>query len=230
MEFNFQLKQFTGPLDLLLGLIQERKLDISQVALAQVTGQYLRYLDTMTERQPDELADFLVIAARLLLRKARQLLPDMSPEEEEGPSLEEQLRLYQAFVKVSRQIERRWGGSERAVFRLEPPRRPANFAPPENLAKDTLRDIMIQLLRRIEPPLALPLATIEKTISVKEKIDFIRSLLARRKQVSFQELLAGAGSRTEVIVSFLALLELAKQQFVQLRQSEQFGDIAIHRA
>ena len=81
---DFTLDQFTGPLDLLLGLINEQKMDISEVSLSKVTEQYLNKLEQMEDKQPEELAEFLLVAARLLFLKSKKLLPQFSPEEEEG--------------------------------------------------------------------------------------------------------------------------------------------------
>lgn len=230
MDVELRLDKFSGPLDLLLSLIHEEKLDITTVALAKVTEQYMAYLDTLTERRAEELADFLVIAARLLLLKSRMLLPQFThPEEDEGPSLADQLRLYQQFAEAAKKLNRRWMKGERAVFRAEPPRKLEGFMPSVNVTLSTLHERMVQLVARLTPPKPLPETRMDKAISMKEKLDEIRRTLARAKSASFHDLLHDAKNRTEIIVSFLAILELVKQKLIAVRQEEGFGDIIVRR-
>ena len=226
---QIQLSRFTGPLDLLLNLISKKKLHISEIALSEVTEQYLRYLDTIEERDADELADFLVVATRLLLLKSRTLLPKFAADEEDGQSLERQLRLYKAFMDASKPLSKLWLGSGRSLWHDEPPRRPTAFVPSENVTLATLRRSMIQLVNRLEPPKELPETRIDRAVSMKEKINRIRELLRAAKRLSFQDIVGEVRNKTEVIVSFLAILELMKQRAVALRQDESFGDIDIVR-
>ncbi len=226
---NFQLEQFSGPLDLLLSLIDEEKLDISEVSLSAVTEQYLNYLNQIENRKPEELADFLLIAARLLLLKSKKLLPQMDIEEEGGSSLEEQLRLYKVFIEASRKIHQAWQENKRAVFRIEPPRKRKEFIPPENLALESMRESMVKLLQRIQPLKPLPQTHIDKTVSLEEKINQIRALLSGGGAVNFSAVLQDSQSRTEVIIGFLALLELVKQKAVFLKQKQSFNDIVIEK-
>lgn len=226
---DFKLQQFTGPLDLLLNLVGEQKMDISEVSLSTVTEQYLRYLEKLEEREPEEMADFLLIAARLLLLKSKKLLPMLQPEEDEGPSLEDQLRLYQAFVEASKKLNKRWLSGVRADFRVEPPRRPSEFVPPKNLNQALLQEFFLKLLQRIRPLPELPQARMDKAVSVRDKIETIRALLQKAESVSFRELLGKASSRSEVIASFLALLELVKAEGVTLKQKSSFHDIIIEK-
>ena len=229
MNNSFKLEQFEGPLDLLLSLIQSEKLNISDLALSQVTEQFLEYLSTIDEKQPEDLADFLVVATRLLLLKSRNLLPQFGVEEEEGPSLEEQLRLYKSFVEASRKLNKKWISEFRSVFRVELPRVPVNFVGPNNFTFSTIRQTMDRLLYRLTPPRSLPQIEIDKTISLKEKIFQISSWLKSNKSASFSQMLNNSKNRTEVIIGFLALLELVKQKTVSLKQDDNFSDILINR-
>src|SRR5512147_3265515 len=113
MSLNFKMEKFEGPLDLLLQLIEQEKLSISEISLSKIADQYLESLGQVAEKDPDELADFLVVAAKLLLIKSRELLPSAAPAEEEGPSLESQLKMYKIFWEAAQRIEaqikkRRW--------------------------------------------------------------------------------------------------------------------------
>jgi len=229
MKPELTLDQFSGPLDLLLSLLEESKLNISEVSLSSITEQYLTYLDTLEDNRAEELADFLVVGSRLLLLKSKMLLPQFAPEEDEGTSLEEQLRLYKVFLEASKGVNRLWQADSRSFFRFEPPRRPLQFVAPINLSRDSLRQSMLQLVDRLTPPKPLPETAIDRAVSMKETIDRIRALLKKNRRLSFGELLTSAHNRTEVIVSFLALLELVKQKAVALRQREIFSDIVIEK-
>lgn len=221
-------EQFSGPLDLLLSLVNEQKLSISELALAEVTEQYLRYLDTLGETRAEELADFLVVASKLLLLKAKTLLPQFLPEEEEPESnLAAQLQLYKTFVDMSKDVRRRWESGYHSSFRVEPRRMPTQFVAPSNLTEKYLYTTMLEVVTRLRPPKPLPETTIDHTISVREKINQIRLLLAERRRFGFTDMIADASNKTEVIVSFLAILELMKQKVVTLRQDQSFHDILI---
>ena len=227
---EFKLQQFSGPLDLLLNLIEEQKLPITELSLSAVTEQYLSYLDTLEEEKTDEMADFLVIASRLLLMKAKALLPQFLPEEETGPSLEDQLRLYKKFVEASRFLNKRWLAPIRSFFRIEPVRKASGFVPPLNATQTTVHKSMLQIVARLKPPKPIPQIEMDKTVSVKEVIERIRTLLKNQKQFVFQSALKGKENKTEMILGFLALLELVKQQVVHLEQQSHFGDIMVKRS
>lgn len=227
MKTNFQLEHFSGPLDLLLSLIDEEKLNISDVSLSAVTEQFLNYLERLENKKPEVMADFLVIATRLLLIKSRKLLPQFALEEEEGPSLEEQLRLYKMFVEAAKKLNKRWEDKNHSVFRVEPPRRPESFTPPKNLSLAALQESMVKLLRRLEPPKPLPQTQIDKTVLLEEKVKSIQALLKKSKNVIFSEILDDSQNRTEIIVTFLALLELVKGKEVALKQKKSFEEIMI---
>ncbi len=226
---QFQLQTFSGPLDLLLNLLAEKKLSISEVSLSEVTDQFLRYLDTLEKNRADELADFLLIGSKLVLMKARSLLPQFAPEEAEEESLQEQLRLYKAFLEASKKINKLWLSPNRSLFRLEPARRQVGFLSPLNVTADLIHESMVQLVERLKPGKPIPETTIDKAISIKERIDRIRQFLSRRKQFNFHELIENTGNKTEMIVSFLALLEMMKKSVLAMSQQEVFGDIAIQK-
>ena len=223
------LKQFTGPLDALLQLVEERKMPITELSISAVTEQYLQYLDTLEETDPNELADFLVVAAKLLLLKSKALLPQFAPEEDEGPNLVDQLRLYKMFVAASRQLEARWLAPLRSYGREEPIRVVVDPTPPANVTLDTLRVSMARLVQRLKPPKPLPRTTIDRAVSLKEKIAHLRQLLSQQGSVNFFTTMVDRTSRTDVIVGFLALLELVKQQAASVDQETLFGDIVIKR-
>jgi len=232
MKNNLQIqsKEFSGPLDLLLSLIDEKKMEISKLSISAVTEPFLNYLDSLEEIEAEELSDFLVIAARLLLMKSRTLLPQLNTDEESGVDLDEQLRLYRRFVDASKNLHNFWLDQSRTSYgHIEEIIRATEVTQPHNFTLEILYQSMVQLLKRLEPVKALPRTYIDKTVTIKEKIDKMRELLKKYKHIKFSEVLTDAKSRTEIIVSFLAILELVKQNNVLLKQSSSFGDIELFK-
>lgn len=224
---HVRLRQFEGPLDLLLQLIEQRQLDISTVALAEVTEQYLGTLERVEKHRPDELADFLVIAAKLLFIKSRILLPQLDVPEDEGLSLEDQLKLYQTFVHASELMRKLFRRRHVMYGREHPATLEPTFSPPRSIDLTLLAREFDEVLVRLEPMLAIPETTIMRTASLQEKIESVRQLILTRVAVNFRQLLEHAQSRMDVIVTFLALLELVKQRAAAVVQEQSFSDIRI---
>lgn len=218
---------FNGPLDLLLQLIEREEMDITQLSLAKITEEYIAELQALEELPMDELSDFLVVAAKLLLIKSRVMLPGDPVEDEVATDLERQLRMYKAFVDASKHIAKKYGSHHVSYPRdgwlnVEP-----IFNPPPGLSPTGLREIFSEILHELEPIVRLPQTVIIRTINIREKISQIRDLLIEQKSTSFHSLLGQANNKTEVIVTFLALLELVKQRSVTLDQTEPHGDVQV---
>lgn len=224
---EIKLEQFTGPLDLLLQLIGEQKLNITDIALSQVTEQYFVYLNKLEDNRPEELADFLVIATKLVYLKSRQLLPEAVSESEEGPSLADQLKMYKRYLDASKELLQMWNKGLIGYGRLEPPVKPEGFVLPANAHSEDLKNSYYQLLKRLKPINPLPRAIIDRAITVKDKIEVIYNLLKKHRRLSFSQLLASAESKTEVIINFLALLELVKSGSAAIKQIKSFADLEI---
>ncbi len=228
MSTDLKLEKFEGPLDLLLQLVDQEKLSITEIALAKVTEQFFSYLDKLEKNRPEELADFLVVAARLIYLKSHHLLQYAYPEEEEnGPGLADQLKLYKQYVDASKVVNSLWEANKIAYGRTEPPVKNKEFVLPSNAAVKNLHDSIVYLLSRLKPMEALPKVTIDHSVSIKQKIDAIRNLLKSGKELNFKNILSSAQNKTEVIVSFLAILELVKQQSVRFRQVNSFEDLLV---
>ena len=149
---NFELEKFSGPLDLLLQLIEQEKLDISQIALAKVTDQYLAYLDDSSDLPATELADFLVVATKLLVIKSKILLPKMADEEEDSAEqLEAQLKMYKEYLEASKKVEALIGLRHYAFTRERLPIdfRP-KFSPPPNLKLSDLGAMFEDIIKKID--------------------------------------------------------------------------------
>lgn len=230
MAIDIHLKEFTGPLDLLLTIISEKKLEISDIAISEVTDQYLKYLETIDgEVNPVLLADFLVIATKLLFIKSKNLLPELDEAEDNETSLEEQLKLYKAFIDISQKIDDRWA-KQISFFRIEPPKKADGFVSPKGVTKEVIHDKMKKLIIRLTPPKPIPQTQIDRVVSLKQKIIDLQQLVKKKKRWVFQELISEQKDKTEIIVSFLALLELVKQHSVSVDQKKHFGDIVINRS
>lgn len=226
MLATLKIGSFEGPLDLLLQLIDGQKLPITDISLSAVTEQYFAYVHSLGENQSEALADFLVIGTKLVYLKSRELLPDLTPEGE-GLPLAEQLRLYQRFIVASRQVVALWNQARLAYGRVHPLRKAATFSVPANATPLNLHAAFTQLLVRLKPINALPQAQIDRTVSLRERISHIFEFLKQWKKASFRQLVHGAKSKTEVIVGFLAVLELFKQDKVSVEQAAAFGDMEI---
>ena len=226
-----KVQEFEGPLDLLLQLIEEQKLEVTKINLAQVTEQYIQILNQSAEVQvtSGQLADFLVVAARLLLIKSKALLPFLQWDaEDEGEELTKQLKIYREYLEASKVVAKLIGKKHFAFSR---PRlwltEELGFAPPPALVADNLRQAFQSIIAGLEPFLALRADTIRKTIDIQEKIQAIRQRIYQQATTNFSEILKEAKDKTEIIVSFLALLELIKQRIVVAKQSGNFNDISI---
>ncbi len=226
-NITIQFSSFDGPLDLLLSLIEEKKMEISDVSISAVTEQFIKYLEQLEEDNPEELADFLVIAAKLLFTKSKLLLASVEPEEDEGVPLEEQLKLYRLFVTASKTIDKKWLSDYRGYVRIEPPRIPAVVPLPENLTIETWNTAIKTLLTRLKPMAPLPQTRIDRSVSLKETITRLKQLLESEGEAKFFHVLGASASKTEIIVGFLALLELVKQREVNIAQPHAFSDIHI---
>jgi len=229
MSYTVRLEQFEGPLHALLQLIEAEKLDISEISLAKVTDGYLNMLQENPELPPEELADFLVIASKLLLIKSRLLLPFLYPEDavDEGQDLESQLRIYKAYLDASKEIEKMAAGRRFLYVHDKLPKTDIGFSPPKKLTVDQMRELFLGVASRLEPEVKTEKRALERAVSLHEKIRQIREMIDRASSISFRALMESSQSRMEVIVSFLALLELVKQKDVSVTQTGQFDDITI---
>jgi segregation and condensation protein A len=168
MSFEVSLEKFAGPLQLLLEIVEGEKLPITEVSLAKVADDYLRYVEG-NDVPSEELADFLVLATKLLLLKSRAILPALPTEEEvDGSQLAAQLRMYKEFVEASRGIEAMWLSPSRMFVRekMKSAAVPA-FSPPRGVTPQALADAFAHLLKRLEPFFSLRQAAMERVVSVQ---------------------------------------------------------------
>lgn len=231
--YQIHLPVFEGPLDLLLQLIEREKLDISVVTIASVTDQFLAYVRQIEEVQPHILADFLVLAARLVWIKSRILLPqpaqgDDEVEEDPGEALARQLKEYKRFKEAAqllREIEER--GLHTYPRVAPPPELDARLAE----GSITLADLLAAAQRALAglpptPPVPAGVV-IPFTLTIRDQIGLIRGKTAGGRGVTFRSLLQYARQRVEIIVTLLAVLELIKRREINVTQAAMFGEIMI---
>jgi len=232
-EYAVRLESFEGPLDLLLRLIEKAELDITTISLAKVTDQYLAHIRQLDEIHPDLLADFLVVAAKLILIKSRALLPrpPMPRDEEEdvGQDLVRQLEEYRRYKAASLCLREREEQGMRSFVRAAPPLvKPRGLAPGEV----TLADLLAALQRVLASSPTVPVSTVVSPIavSIDDKIQAVETAIAAGQRVCFTGLLLGSRSRLEMIVTFLAILELIKRDRLIAEQGQAFGEIYLSQA
>ncbi len=230
-SYTVAIPVYEGPLALLLDLIERAELDITTVALAQVTDQYLVYVRTLEQVTPEEISSFLVIASKLIQIKSEALLP-RPPVREVGETdpaedLARQLRLYKRYKEIGSWLEDRQSKNLRTFLRVAPP---PKVEAKLDLSGITLADLL-EAAERIfameQEKQSLGTVITAPKITIREKIELIATRLRVERSATFRGLLGEAPTRLEIVVTFLALLELVKRYRVQAQQETLFSDIAI---
>jgi len=222
---------FEGPLDLLLYLIEKAELDITKLALAQVTDQYLEHIRKLEIIAPDEVSAFLVIAAKLLQIKSEALLPRPPErevgEEDLGEALARQLLEYQRYKTVAERLASREFSGLRTYLRLAAPPRMEGKVDLSDLTLQDLASAAAAILLQVDNRHELRTVVAPSPITIRQKIRFITQTLKQSGKASFQALLAAKRNRLDIVVTFLAVLELIKQHFIRAYQSRSFDDIVL---
>lgn len=230
--YELKIEKFNGPLEKLLELIEERKLKIAEISLAEITGDFLNYLKGLERVEMPDLADFIAVAGRLLLIKSKSLLPDLvlTPEEEgEIKDLEKRLLFYAEFRKAKRTINQLWQSGERLRARpyfLNHLGDLKVFYPAKNASMESLNEAAAKLFKEFEGIINEKVVVKEKIVSLEEKIKEILKRFESVKEDDFENM-AKSKSRLEIVVIFLAILHLAREQLVSLEQSDSFSNIII---
>ncbi len=235
--YQVQLPVFEGPLDLLLQLIEREKLDISAVSVAQVADQFLAHVRQMHEVSADVLADFLVMAVRLVWIKSRLLLPrppEPAEEEEEDPAaaLARQLQEYKRFKEAAEVLRALEEQGRHTYLRLAPP---PELEKRLEVGSASLAELLaaaraaFQALTETQPPAVPNGLVVPFTLTIEDQIRRIREVTANGGRVSFRSLLGQAHHRLEIIVTLLAVLELIKRRQIAVSQDRPFGEIMIAR-
>ena len=232
MPYRVRLELFEGPLDLLLHLIKKNEVDVRELPVAQITEQYLAYLDLLRDLNLDIAGEYLVMAATLTLIKSRMLLP--SPEPEEGEEADPRADLVRQLLEYQRYREAAESLGDRPLLRRDTFTREPSLEglPPEPEGapriKVTLWELMEAfrvVLKRAEPDPVHQVAG--EAVSLRARIDTLLATLGVARRVTFDSLFGEQPTRGYVIVTFLAVLELMKQHVVEALQEEIMGPIMI---
>lgn len=248
--YEVSLSKFTGPLDLLLSLIEEKKLAISEISLSQVTDQFLEYLkkleDNVTLKNLSGLeyqrilANFLVVASRLILIKSRSLLPNLVlTEEEEGDikDLEERLRVYQQFRALGRELGH-FAKGRSAYFSREyflniqvvyGESSQTIFYPPKNISSEKLFKIYEAFVKTLPQMEKLEEQSLTRTVTIEEKLKELTERISAAVEASFREISDQVKGKIDIILTFLAVLMLVRSRILDASQDKLFGDIRIKK-
>lgn len=238
MSYQVKLEVFEGPFDLLLHLIAKRELDIYEVSLAQITEEYLDHLRAMQDLDLEIATEFLIVAATLIEIKAARLLPGPPTDDEAALALSDRdlliarLLEYRAFKDAAALLSEMMAANAGFIARTAGPGREYDHLCPDLLKRVTPASLAALAERALTPKVApvLDLSHITPIrVSVSEAIAEVLALLARRPVVSFRDLTATCDTRIDVVVRFLALLELVKRGEADVEQAETFGDIAVRK-
>lgn len=243
MELTVKLQVFEGPLDLLLYLLDKNKVNIYDIPIVEITAQYMEYIAEMKRQDLDVLSEFLVMAATLIDIKSKMLLPRDPDDEEEETDLRaelvQQLLEYKMYKCMAYELKDRQVDAQRVMFKKPTiPEEVLEYQEPlnvEELVSDVtlakLNEIFKSIMRKQQDkidPLRSKFGKIEKEeVSLEEKTEYLENYATTHKHFSFRSLLDAQSSKVEVIVTFLAILELMKTGKILISQEHIFDDIQI---
>lgn len=227
VSFALETETFQGPLEVLLNLIEARKMSVSDVSLSQVADAYLSYVEKLPELPLAETSQFVLVASTLLLIKSRTLLPSLEMTQEEKESVEEleaRLARYAVVRSGAKRLRGIWGATP-LFFPKRAPARPIVFSPGE-ARQATLRDALIKILRSIPVPEKLVAVTVKPVLALEDVISNLKKRLTQGFRSKWSELTKSA-SREDQVVFFLAVLELVRGGHASVSQEKLFSDIMI---
>ena len=226
--FSIKTDSYEGPFELLLDLIEARKLLVNDLALANITEDFIQHVRAQEAFPVEETANFIQIAATLLLIKSKSLIPDLTLSEEENADVEDLKRRLAAYEKVreaARELARIFGRKVMVPAGERPPE--VVFAPARDLSAAALAEAMARVLAAREAVEELPEARVKPLVTIEEMMDRLAKRVQSAMTLSFKDFAGTQKEKVEVIVSFLALLELVKQGAVAAEQFGTYGDIRI---
>ncbi len=229
---QIKLQQFEGPLDLLLTLIEQQELDITKISLAQVTEQFLVFVKQLEQIDATELADYLTIAAKLLVIKSKAILPTLEVEEteEEGEEdLTEKLLAYKQFKEAAKYFKNLDSRGLQSFTRTSVFSERIHFFPDPGVTPEVLKNAVGKIVAALKELDNLPKAKVREAVSIQEKIANLQLQLAGQIETKMSDLISGAKNKEEIIITFLALLELVKQRMFTIDQNNLFTDFTIKK-
>lgn len=226
-SFSLEVSGFQGPLEALLQLIEDRKMSISDVSLAQVADAYLAYVEKLPHLPLAETSQFILVASTLLLIKSRSLLPNLTLTQEEKESVEElerRLARYALYRKAAKDLRKTWGTSPLYLAR-KAPLRPAVFSPAES-GIQTIFAAVERILKTLPKPEELAKAAVAPVLALEDVIVNLKQRLTSAFRASFREM-TSSHNKHDTIVYFLAMLELVRSGSASVTQDRLFEDITI---
>lgn len=229
-DFKVKVGEVEGPLELILDLIEKRKMHISDVSLSQVADEFIEYIKSFEKFPISDSADFILVASTLLLIKSKSLLPNLALTEEEQGSIEDlenRLASYKKYKELAGEIGKMFGNF--LYFAEEKKRASVGFFPTSDISLLSLKNALSEVLQNMPAKIEeLPKVMVQKIISLEEMINNLSERIKTSLRTSFKDF-AGVGKaeKINVIVSFLAMLELVKQGMVRVSQDKHFEDIEI---
>jgi segregation and condensation protein A len=229
-DFKVKVGEVEGPLELILDLIEKRKLHISDVTLSKVADEFIEYIKSFEEFPMSDSADFILVASTLLLIKSKSLLPSLPLSEEEQGSIEDlenRLAAYKKYKELSANLGKMFGHF--LYFANETKEARIIFSPTPDITLQSLKNALAETLQNMPQKMEkLPKAMVEKIISLEEMVGKLTERIKNNLKTSFKDFAGmGKAEKVSVIVSFLAMLELVKQGLVRVNQSKHFEDISM---
>ncbi|KKW41521.1 MAG: Condensin subunit ScpA [Parcubacteria group bacterium GW2011_GWB1_55_9] len=228
MPFSIKTDAYEGPFEVLLDLIEARKLLVNDLTLANITEDFIAHVRAQEAFPVEETASFIQIAATLLLIKSRSLIPDLALTDEENADVDDLKRRLAAYEKVraaARELSRIYGRTVMVQAGERPPE--VVFAPSRDLSARALAEALVRVLAAREAVQELPETRVKPLVTIEEMMDRLARRVQSALTLSFNEFSKGTKERIEVIVSFLALLELVKQDAIAAEQHTAYGDIRL---
>ncbi len=240
LSYKVKTAVFEGPLELLLSLIESRKLFINEISLSQVTDDYISHIRTLDSRSLSDITSFISIAATLILIKSRSLLPGIALTQDEEKSivdLESRLKMYQVIREIIEELKTLFGKN---ILFSRPEKRTTTFhdlfVPDKRISIHTIHSQVFDVIHSLpKKEVVLPSVEIKKVFSIEEMIDSLTSRITNAMKMSFKDFAESHSGNAEthkekkvyVIVSFLAMLELVRQGLVDVVQNSAFDDMEI---
>ncbi len=227
-RFVVRMPSYEGPFEVLLELIEKRKLSVSELSLAQVTDDYIEHVRSQAAFPMEDAANFIGVAATLLLIKSKSLIPELelSPDEEgDVEDLKARLKYYEMARDAARELGRIFGTQMMVSAGDREPE--AVFAPSRDLSLGSLEAALRAALNSLEKEEKLPEVRVRPLVTIEEMMDRLTIRVQKALTMSFKDFAGDKAEKVEVIVSFLALLELVKQGVVEAAQYDAFADIKI---
>src|SRR3989344_2319328 len=228
-EYTIKTQSFEGPLGLLLDLIEKRSLFINDISLSVIADDYIEYIRNRGSMSIRESSEFVLIASALMLIKSKSLLPNLNLSTEEEQSIEDlenRLKLYKRFRELSVHVNQRFG--KNIIFAGNKTKNiEIIFSPDKHTSVDNLFSSIVSVITKLPKKEIISKGAVRKVISLEEMIDNLTERIKRQVKMSFSEFSGNKTEKINVVVSFLAVLELVKQGIVAVKQTATFGEIDI---